>query len=625
MTHTHPNDDRLLYLKTMVDAVEEATFVTENNAANDFGNRILFVNRAFVRQSGYSCAESCGRPPGLLFGPRTETAAIDYLKTAFRQSQQASVEFMNYRKDGDTFWAQLCVNPITVNGRCDHILAIQRPMSRSERPHPTPETTDADIKTLADGVDEAILIHRDRRPVFVNSAFMELFGFATFGQALQETSLLLNLAARQNLHRSAVSGGSNIDFSQDLIPLDVVRTDGRALKVHARTRPIRWQGQPASLVTLMPEPSSYRAPPRTLDLWGTSGKPVQQAKATYDAARLPKADHMIAPLIDALPIIVAYKDRDLIFRHVNQAYADWVGRPRDAIIGRHVSAFQDERHYQMMQPRRAAVFAGECVRYETTRDLAGHGLRDLTMSMVPHKGTAGDVVGYFTIVEDRTEQLGEALLNARRDEQLRLIMSEYPGLVSYRDRNLRFQFVNDTFEDWYGLPPEQVIGRRLSEVVSLTTFQAVKPYLDRVLAGEKVYFEQSKTYPRTGCRKVVTTFLPHKNETGQVLGFFSFSQDVTNLSEAQRNNLDAERRRRLEEQLTVEVLSSVGHAVRSPLNAMMGFAEMIRDGVYGPLGHERYHELIREVIAAGEQLLSTAGETLETASADAVQERLRKH
>lgn len=624
MTHIHPNDDRLLYLKTMVDAVEEATFVTENNAANDFENRILFVNSAFVCQSGYSSAESCGSSPNLLFGPRTETAAIDYLRTAFRRSQQASVEFMGYRKDGGTFWTRLCVNPIAVNGRCNHILAIQRPMSRSESAHPAPDTTDADIRTLADGFGEAILIHRDRQPVFVNSAFMELFGFATLGQALQETSLLLNLAARRHLHRDAAPHGSHIDFSQDLIPLDVVRTDGRALKVRARTRPIHWRGQPASLVMLVPEPSPRQAPPRTLDLWGASNKPRRRTLATRDADRPPAAEPMIASLIDSLPMIVTYKDRNLIFRHVNQAYADWIGKPREAIIGRHVSAFQDERHYQMMRPRRAAVFAGECVRYETARELAGRGLRDLTISMVPHKDADGDVVGYFTIVEDRTEQLGEAQLNAKRDEQLRLIIGEYPGLVSYRDRNLRFQFVNDAFENWYGLPPEQVIGRRLSEVINLTTFQAVKPYLDRVLAGEKVYFEQSKTYPRTGRRKVATTLLPHKNETGQVLGFFSFSQDVTDLSEAQRDDFDAERRQRLEEQLRIEVLSSVGHAVRGPLNAMMGFAEMIRDGVYGPLGNERYHDLIREVIAAGEQLLSVAGERLETASTEAVRERLRK-
>src|SRR6476659_10053460 len=44
----------------------------------------------------------------------------------------------------------------------------------------------------------------------------------------------------------------------------------------------------------------------------------------------------ILAIADILPVMVAYIDRDLIYRFVNKPLADWIGRPRKEILGRHM-------------------------------------------------------------------------------------------------------------------------------------------------------------------------------------------------------------------------------------------------------------------------------------------------
>jgi|TARA_B100000315_G_scaffold239447_1_gene258247 signal transduction histidine kinase len=48
--------------------------------------------------------------------------------------------------------------------------------------------------------------------------------------------------------------------------------------------------------------------------------------------------------------------------------------------------------------------------------------------------------------------------------------------------------------------------------------------------------------------------------------------------------------------------SHARHDVRSPLTAILGFAESMDEGIYGPLGHEKYAEYARAILESGRGL-----------------------
>ncbi len=54
--------------------------------------------------------------------------------------------------------------------------------------------------------------------------------------------------------------------------------------------------------------------------------------------------------------------------------------------------------------------------------------------------------------------------------------------------------------------------------------------------------------------------------------------------------------------LQPELMANLSHEMKTPLNAIMGFADSMRAETYGPLGHEKYAEYVGDIHAAGAHL-----------------------
>lgn len=80
--------------------------------ARHHDNPIVLANAAFIRLSGYSAEEVIGRNCRFLQGPGTSPAAVAEIRSAVQAAHEASVEILNYRKDGSAFWNQLHISPI---------------------------------------------------------------------------------------------------------------------------------------------------------------------------------------------------------------------------------------------------------------------------------------------------------------------------------------------------------------------------------------------------------------------------------------------------------------------------------------------------------------------------------
>lgn len=64
-------------------------------------------------------------------------------------------------------------------------------------------------------------------------------------------------------------------------------------------------------------------------------------------------------------------------------------------------------------------------------------------------------------------------------------------------------------------------------------------------------------------------------------------------------------------------LSSMSHELRTPLNAIMGFSEMMKTGVFGPLGNDTYQNYAQHIHESGQLLLNKVDDLLNIASMDA--------
>jgi PAS domain S-box-containing protein len=66
-----------------------------------------------------------------------------------------------------------------------------------------------------------------------------------------------------------------------------------------------------------------------------------------------------------------------------------------------------------------------------------------------------------------------------------------------------------------------------------------------------------------------------------------------------------------------EFLARVSHEVRTPLHAILGFAEVMMEERFGPIGNDRYKDYIRDIHASARHVMSLANDLLDLAKIEA--------
>jgi two-component system cell cycle sensor histidine kinase PleC len=66
-----------------------------------------------------------------------------------------------------------------------------------------------------------------------------------------------------------------------------------------------------------------------------------------------------------------------------------------------------------------------------------------------------------------------------------------------------------------------------------------------------------------------------------------------------------------------EFLAHMSHELRTPLNAIIGFAEVMTTGLFGPIGHPKYEEYLKDIRSSASHLLNIINEVLDVARIEA--------
>lgn len=66
-----------------------------------------------------------------------------------------------------------------------------------------------------------------------------------------------------------------------------------------------------------------------------------------------------------------------------------------------------------------------------------------------------------------------------------------------------------------------------------------------------------------------------------------------------------------------DFLRNVAHEVRTPINAMVGFSTIMRDGMFGPVENERYQEYLADITGAGEHVQQLVSDLLDLSKIEA--------
>ena len=82
----------------------------------------------------------------------------------------------------------------------------------------------------------------------------------------------------------------------------------------------------------------------------------------------------------------------------------------------------------------------------------------------------------------------------RSDTRLGFIVEAVPALIGYVGTDERYRFNNVAYEQWFGRPVGDVVGRHIREVLGEAVYDAIAHHVREALAGRRVTFESALTY-----------------------------------------------------------------------------------------------------------------------------------
>jgi PAS domain S-box-containing protein len=142
----------------------------------DREDRVVWVNEAFERGTGYSLDEVRGcRPAEFLQGIGTEPVARDQIETAVRERREFEGEIYNYRRDGSGYWVWLSITPLSDEaGAFAGFVTIQTDITkRKDLENELAKFRLAIQKSQA----LVVLTDRDDHIEWVNERFVEVTGY----------------------------------------------------------------------------------------------------------------------------------------------------------------------------------------------------------------------------------------------------------------------------------------------------------------------------------------------------------------------------------------------------------------------------------------------------------------
>ncbi|MBD1823381.1 EAL domain-containing protein [Cyanobacteria bacterium FACHB-DQ100] len=122
-------EEYLRLLESVVVNANEIVMIsqTEEAVADPLSLRIIYVNDAFSRTTGYSSGEAIGKSALVLLGEKTSMAEVNRIRTALRSYQPVRAEVVLYRKNGTHFWVDVNMVPIrNEQGQVTHFVSVMR-------------------------------------------------------------------------------------------------------------------------------------------------------------------------------------------------------------------------------------------------------------------------------------------------------------------------------------------------------------------------------------------------------------------------------------------------------------------------------------------------------------------
>ncbi|PYS73987.1 MAG: hybrid sensor histidine kinase/response regulator [Acidobacteria bacterium] len=206
--------------------------------------------------------------------------------------------------------------------------------------------------------------------------------------------------------------------------------------------------------------------------------------------------------------------------------------------------------------------------------------------------SGGEMLGAVLVFRDITAR--------RRAEQARALLasivdSSEDAIISKSLAGIITSW-NNSAERMFGYTPEEAIGKSITIVIPAELREEETMILSRLRQGERIEHFETIRLTKSGKRiNISLTVSPVRNKLGEIIGA---SARLLASERAARERAEAASRAK------DEFVAMISHEIRSPLNAILGWSQMLRQGALDKTATTNALESIERNARAQAQLVS---------------------
>jgi PAS domain S-box-containing protein len=448
-------------------------------------------------------------------------------------------------------------------------------------------------RTLVEGSLAGTYIFQDGKFKFVSGQILSIFGFTP--QEVLNTRKILEIVHPEDRKKVIKLFISNLkgDISKSGFQFRIIKKNGEIAWVEVLNNLINYEGKPALLGTM-------------LDI--------------TDRIKAEQRNRIMSQLLLSLNDAVVLTDENGNILEVNDAFCRITGYSKDEVIGKNPrilkSGFHDANFYKEMWDSilTKGYWKGEIINKKKNGEFY---FALLSISSI--KDEVHGLTYYLGIQSDITER-------KKAEEQIRYqanLLENVNDAIIAADLNYRITSWNKAAEKMYGYKAEEVIGKEISEVVKVEFPGLTREQVRQILQEKGFWQGEAIHYNRFGEKIYVSSSLSIiRDINGNPIGTVGINRDITEQKKAEEKlKLYAEQleiaNAQLQElnKLKSEFLANTSHELRTPLNSIIGFLNLIKEGLYE--SKEEMMQFVDNALMSARHLLNIINDILDIAKIEA--------
>ncbi|MDD3445137.1 MAG: PAS domain S-box protein, partial [Zavarzinia sp.] len=332
-------------------------------------------------------------------------------------------------------------------------------------------------------------------------------------------------------------------------------------------------------------------------------------------AQLETARKDLQTILDAVPSMIGYWDRNLINRVANRAYADWFNIEPDKLPGHHIRDLLGDELFDRNRPYMEAALRGEPQTFERAIPKPdGKGVRHSLAHYLPDI-VDGEVLGFYVLVHDINEvtEGRQRLADALRENEALLATIKLHALFTETAADGTILEINDSLCRIIGYRREELVGRSI-RLLDADGHDDDLREMWRTLDAGAVWRGDLCNRAKDGSLHWFETIIaPFVDNEGKVTKFLSLRTEITARLATDKALLEAKRAAEAANAAKSAFLANMSHEIRTPLNAVIGLGHLLQrtalDEVQG--------DYVAKSLAASNSLLALVDDILDLAKIEA--------